>query len=388
MKKNTWLGVLFAFFSILVLVVFLSAVSVKIWGGKPEKNPTIKKFVITEEMTLKEFGEKNNIQNIVLKKVFNLQSPKDLNKKLSSFGMSESEIKQKIKKNSAIESEKAVKNWKKILIKFIVWFIYIFIVFIITRKKLVKDKLRIALYSIGVIIFGIILGSEPSPMGTVKDAIFLYASHGAIFVPRLIALGVFLLLVFLINKSICSWGCQFGVLQDLIFRINRDAKKMKGKFIGQFKPSFALSNSFRIAFFIIFTLISFLWTFDIIEKIDPFKIFSPAGLTIIAGIFIGIILILSLFTYRPWCTFFCPFGLVGWLIEKISIFRVKVDYKKCIGCKLCVKSCPSHAMDAILYGKKNVPDCFSCSSCIEVCPVDAISLSIGKREKPPKDKFK
>ncbi len=386
--KNKWIEVIFYFAISVTLVVLLSQVSVKIWGGKPEKAPAAKKLIIDQEMTLKEFGKENNIQNIVLKRVFKLTSPKELSKKLASFNMSEKELQQKISGSLAIESEKAVKNWQKILIKFFVWFLYLSFFFILTRKKRVKTGLRIVLYATGVFIFGIILGAEPSPMGTVKDAIFLYSSHRVIFLPRLIAFSVFILFVFIANKAICAWGCQFGLLQDFIFRLNRDKKTMNGKFLKQFKPSFALSNSIRIAFFVIFTLIAILWSLDIIEKIDPFKIFNPGSLTITAIVFIGGILILSLFTYRPWCTFFCPFGLVGWLVEKISIFKIKVNYDKCISCKLCEKSCPSHAMSAILYGKKNIPDCFSCSSCIEVCPTDAIDFSLGKRTKPPKDKFK
>jgi len=66
-----------------------------------------------------------------------------------------------------------------------------------------------------VCVFGIIPGSDPSPMGTVKDAIVLLDLKGMIFPPRLIAFGIFLLMVILANKYICSWGCRFGTLQDL-----------------------------------------------------------------------------------------------------------------------------------------------------------------------------
>jgi len=57
-----------------------------------------------------------------------------------------------------------------------------------------------------------------------KDAIYLYATSHAIFFPRMIALAVFSAVVFRANKYICAWGCQDGVLQDLIFRINQTPK--------------------------------------------------------------------------------------------------------------------------------------------------------------------
>jgi len=193
-------------------------------------------------------------------------------------------------------------------------------------------------------------------------------------------------MVVLANKFICSWGCQIGTLQDFIFRLNRDSKDRKGIF-GQIKIPFIISNSIRIIFFAALTAVAFLWAIDIVEPVDPFKIFKPHVIGLAGGIFLGLVLVISLFVYRPWCHFFCPFGLVGWLAEKISIFKIKVDYNKCISCQACSKACPSTVMDAILKQNKIIPDCFSCGNCIEVCPVKAISFTTGKRDKPPEDKF-
>jgi NAD-dependent dihydropyrimidine dehydrogenase PreA subunit len=83
----------------------------------------------------------------------------------------------------------------------------------------------------------------------------------------------------------------------------------------------------------------------------------------------------------------CPFGLVGWLVEKVSIFKITVDYDTCTACEVCAKTCPSTAMEAILKREKIIPDCFSCGSCIDVCPTKSISFEAGQRKKPPKDKF-
>jgi polyferredoxin len=138
---------------------------------------------------------------------------------------------------------------------------------------------------------------------------------------------------------------------------------------------------------LVLILVAFIWAADIIGEIDPFKIFKPQVIGIAGGLFIGLILVLSLFVYRPWCHFFCPFGLVGWLVEKVSFFKIKVDYDKCISCRACSKACPSTVMDAILKQDRVIPDCFSCGTCIETCPVNAISFDCGKRQKPPAGKF-
>ncbi len=136
----------------------------------------------------------------------------------------------------------------------------------------------------------------------------------------MIALIAFLAMVFLANKYICAWGCQLGVLQDLIFRFNQTDKR-KAIVGQQLKPPFALTNTVRVIFLFLFTFIAFAWGTDIIEPIDPFKIYKPVSIGLAGGIFIGVLLVTSLFIYRPWCHFLCPFGFAGWLVEKIS--RIK-----------------------------------------------------------------
>jgi NAD-dependent dihydropyrimidine dehydrogenase PreA subunit len=371
---------------ILFIVISASYVSSGLWTGKPEKQPDSIEITISEGITVADFGKKYNLDRRVLKNIFNLESKNDLAKQVDDFGMSQEFLSKKINKALAIQAEHGSKNWIKILIKGALWVIFLVVVFNLLRKGKITARNRKWIYMTAIGIFGIILGSDPSPMGTVKDAIVLLGSKGVIFPPRLIAFGVFLLMVVLANKFICSWGCQLGTLQDLIFRLNRDSKDRKGLF-RQFKISFIISNSIRISFFLLLIFAAFVWATDIVEVIDPFKIFKPHVIGIAGGLFIGLVLIMSLFTYRPWCHFFCPFGMVGWLAEKISIFKIKVDYDKCIACEACSKACPSNVMDAILKQDRIIPDCFSCGTCIETCPADAISFESGKRQKPTKGKF-
>jgi polyferredoxin len=94
-----------------------------------------------------------------------------------------------------------------------------------------------------------------------------------------------------------------------------------------------------------------------------------------------VIVVSSLFVYRPWCNLFCPFGLAAWVVERVSLFRVRIDRHKCTDCGLCVTESPCTAMEHIL-NKKGLPgDCFLCGQCVEVCPTDAIILAIKDKKK-------
>jgi polyferredoxin len=380
-------GVIVQFVLLIAAVVALSFVSTRLWGGKPEKLPEDQPVIVDGSMTVAEFGEKNGLPRPVMKSVFGLQTKADLQKKIEDFGLTAGQLEERVSKAMALAAEHETKNWQKILLKFALWFIFLGLVFALMRKGRIKPSLRKWLYLGGAALFGVILGADPSPMGTVKDAIALFGARGAIFPPRMIALSVFLLTVVLANKFICSWGCQFGVLQDLLFRLNRESDDRMPLF-PQFKIPFVVSNGFRVLFFGVFTAIAFVWAFDIVEPIDPFKVFKPQALMWAGGVFLGAVLIGSLFVYRPWCSLFCPFGFVGWVFEKISVFKINVDYDTCIACGSCSRNCPSTVMEAILKQETVViPDCFACGTCIDVCPTNSIQFQAGKRNRPPEGKF-
>lgn len=386
MNKNSNGRTIIYFVLLSAFVVVLSTISTKIWGGKSEQPVGIDKIVIEKDMTIGQFGKVNSLPNPVLKNIFSLQTASDLEKKLDEYGSAD-KVTDMVTQKLALASEGASKNWIKIPLKFALWFLFLSAIFVFLKKRKTTPRIRKWLLFTALLIFGIIMGSDPAPMGTVKDAIHLYAKTGAIFPPRMVALIIFLTIIFLANKYICAWGCHAGALQDLVFRINQ-SDKYKAVIGKQFKPPFLLTNSIRFAFLCIFTITAFLWGIDIVDPIDFFKIYKPPYMGVIGSVFIGIILLSSLFVYRPWCHLFCPFGFVGWLVEKTSLVKISVDYESCIACNKCVAVCPTTVMGAILKRDKvTIPDCFACYTCKEICPTESISFSTRKRTLPPSGHF-
>jgi polyferredoxin len=386
MKQRNGSKILVTLLVFMGLVIAGSSISVRLWGEGPEKIVSRPELRFEEGMTLSEFAKANQLPNPVLKEVFGLASSEDLQRKVTEFNLSRDQIVNRVSGAQALEAEHQSKNWFKILVKFALWFLFLGFVYFRMRTRRITSVNRRWILLSGVVLFGVLLGSDPSPMGTIKDAIVLFARSGVVFPPRAIALTGFLILVFIANKFICTWGCQFGTLQDFIFRMNRDSMDRKGV-LRQMKPSFLLSNMIRVTFLGVFILVAFFWKGDIIEGIDPFKIFNPGKIALAGGIFVGAIAVASLFIYRPWCHFFCPFGLAGWIVEKVSITKIKVDYETCIACEVCAKACPSTVMNAILKRESVIPDCFSCATCIETCPTRSITFHSGKRNRPPEGKF-
>lgn len=67
-------------------------------------------------------------------------------------------------------------------------------------------------------------------------------------------------------------------------------------------------------------------------------------------------------------------------VEIPKNFRGKITYEmdKCIGCQMCTKVCPSHAIEFVPELKKiriYVSRCTFCSNCNDICPVQCLHMS-------------
>jgi len=371
---------------ILILsIVALSQVFAGLWGAKTEQATAPAPVAYRFDMTVAEFGRANRLSEASLRQVFSGLAPRDLGKKLEDMGIPESELAARVRRAAAMSDEFGSKNWIKIPIKLALWLVMLAVAFRFMRRREITATGRKWMYLAAVGVFGVILGNEPSPMNTLTDTVTLFGQKGIIFPPRAVVLAVFLAVVVLANKFICAWGCQFGTLQDLLFRLNRDRDERS--IVRQFKLPFAATNTIRAAVFVAFTVLALAWGADIIAPVNPFKIYMPTAMLHAGVVVLALLLVASLFVYRPWCHLFCPFGFVGWLVEKASIFKVQVNYDTCIACKQCATACPSTVMGRILERNGTVPDCFSCGTCMNVCPTKSISFRSGKRSLAPAGKF-
>jgi NAD-dependent dihydropyrimidine dehydrogenase PreA subunit len=370
---------------LVVSVVMLSIVFTGLWGGKTEKSAAPGQVVFRSDMSIGAFGRENSLSIATLRQIFGTLEPRDLGRKLDDTGIPESELIARARKAMAMNAEFGTKNWIKIPIKLGLWLVMVVIAFLLMRRGAVTATRRKWMYLAAVAVFGVILGNEPSPMNTLTDTVALFGQKGIIFPPRAAVLTVFLVIVVLANKFICAWGCQFGTLQDLLFRLNRDSDE-RG-ILKQYKLPFVATNAVRASVFILFMVLALAWAIDIIAPVNPFKIYLPAAVTAAGAGMLGLLLLSSFVVYRPWCHLFCPFGFVGWLLEQASVFKVQVNYDTCIACKQCTTACPSAVMGRILERTGTIPDCFSCGTCMNVCPTRSISFRSGTRARPPKGKF-
>ena len=203
------------------------------------------------------------------------------------------------------------------------------------------------------------MGLHPSPVCTVTKP-FLFVEGGkAVPVVFWVSLTVVALLTILGNKLFCGWVCPVGALQELIHRIPLP-KRLR------VRVPFKAANSVRVLIFVIFILVVFTAGVEIYEYFNPFEAlhweFGAIGL-----IAMGVVAAAALFLWRPFCYLVCPLGLLTWVLEQFSLFRVMVDRDLCRDCDRCIEESPCLAMSSIVKGSRIRPDCFACGLCLDRC---------------------
>ena len=83
--------------------------------------------------------------------------------------------------------------------------------------------------------------------------------------------------------------------------------------------------------------------------------------------------ILAIFAPDLWHNYLCPFGLVMKLPSLRRVLMPKIDQSTCTNCILCMKVCPTEAIE--LNNKKlyiNGKKCILCYQCEKECKLDSI----------------
>ena len=244
---------------------------------------------------------------------------------------------------------------------------------VLLKTVKINQNTRTILMCFTFLLFGVlVIMREPSPLRAVVDPLTSMLTGSMIPYKKLTMLLFISGLSIIGSKLFCGWVCPFGALQEIVNKVSVPYKT---------KLSFKITNSIRASLFIISSIMVFTIGSDLFKYqiLNPFELFEwEFGL--ILAFLIGVILIASIFVYRPYCYLICPVGFLTWLLEYLSIFRLRVDRNKCNDCEICISKSPCPAIKSILNNDIVRPDCYSCGICIEACPKDALEFRLGNKK--------
>lgn len=208
------------------------------------------------------------------------------------------------------------------------------------------------------------MGLHPSPVCTVTKP-FLFVQSGQsvpiVFFSVLAAITVFSVAG---NKLFCGWVCPIGAIQELVYSI----PILRGRKI---KLPFRITNWIRVLAFAAFVSFAFITARSFFDYVNPFHALHWEFVLLEMTVLV-VVLAAATVIFRPFCYVLCPMGLYTWLLEHVSVFRVRVDQNLCTNCDNCVMTVPCPAMPALVDGKKTAPDCHACGNCLDKCAEGAI----------------
>ncbi len=228
-----------------------------------------------------------------------------------------------------------------------------------------RIRIRYIFLLVSVAFFGFYLGACNCSVGSFLKFFYAIIFDWSILIGILLLILIPLIVTLFFGRIFCGYVCPFGALQELLvirdrlFKIN-DKLEKKLRYL-------------RIVFLILIIAVTIYKQEFFFNNISPFKAIFNINGNIIQIILAGIILILSLFIYRPFCRFACPYSLVLEFAGKFSIYKLKKDYShknnsNCNTCRRCSKKCLMNAIDNDC--KINNGVCIRCGKCLECVKKD------------------
>jgi len=206
-----------------------------------------------------------------------------------------------------------------------------------------------------------------SPMMPISFQLLILRDTAALGSPLLMAvlgLVLILLLTFVFGRIFCGYVCPIGTIQELFSRIPIKQKKIKQK---------KAIMGVHLLLFVLFIALGLIFSINMLSYLGISAFFNLDLSSVFFAVFVGL-LIASVFIYRPFCRFICPYGLLLSLASKKSIFALKRN-NNCVDCALCEKNCPTDEAAR----KDFKQECYVCMRCDDVCSKNAVFYAKRKK---------
>ncbi len=213
---------------------------------------------------------------------------------------------------------------------------------LVIKKRSRKYVSWVSIFS--VLYFGFYVGGCVCPVGSLQNVtLALFKADYIIPITTLLFFIIPLVFTLFFGRTFCASVCPLGAIQDVVALKPMQLKAWVQKVFG-------LVPFIYLAFAVLYAATG---TDFIVCRYDPFVgIFRLTGEPLM--IFIGItLLIIGVFIARPYCRFFCPYGvLLNWA-SRFSRRHITITPSECINCNLCENSCPYGAIDKPVEKKEN-----------------------------------
>ncbi len=238
--------------------------------------------------------------------------------------------------------------------------------FLVRSRRLRPTRAAFLLASLAIL--GFRNGGCPCPISSFQN-LLLFLQGVDVKTHSLVWFLALVPITYVFGRVWCGWICHLGALQEFVHKPNRLA----------FLHGEGARKTMRVTRYVLFAVLLAQLTLtkdNLFIHVDPFKVaFNLRSFYWSGWILLGILLVSSLYIYRPFCRSACPVGLMlGW-VRRLPFASKLALNGNCRTCKLCSKACPAEAV-TIAHQQVQIrhEDCLACGSCMDACRRDSISF--------------
>ena len=168
-----------------------------------------------------------------------------------------------------------------------------------------------------------------------------------------------MILAIIAGRVFCGWMCPFGFLFDLVYKARVKISKLKKL---QTVPE-NIHNKLKYFKYVVLILVVLAYLFGV----------RAFDLYVLSYSLLALFLVLGFIYPMFFCRYVCPVGALLSIFARFSIFKLKLDEDKCVGCKLCERKCPMQ-IKIVDVDKMDQMECIRCFECMSACRKDAIKF--------------
>lgn len=175
--------------------------------------------------------------------------------------------------------------------------------------------------------------------------------------------------VLLLGVFFCGWFCPLGAVQDWAAWLGRKLH------LPRLRMPQAVQQYLQLSRYVLYALLTMGITINLLK--GPFH-FSTVlhGIFYTAGaIFVLCMVVLGLFTDRPFCNYLCTGGARMGLFSVLRVFGIRRKTEVCGQCGQCSRKCPMN-IDVANTEFVRHPNCIGCLSCVSTCPKHCLTFSL------------
>ena len=194
----------------------------------------------------------------------------------------------------------------------------------------------------------------------------------------------------LLGRAFCAWFCPLGLVGEWLHGLRSRLLP------GEWTPPRWLDAVLRGQKFLVLAFLLFIILLAVPAAALPGYLASPYhqaadmkmgafffNLTLISGLCLGWVLLLTATFRQGFCRYLCPYGAWLALLGLLTVLRIRRDPARCLrsaghDCDKCSRACPSRIQVHQLIAVRSL-ECTSCLSCVAACPKRADALHLGSQ---------